>query len=155
MVRIKRVAFRENVKVLFTQGQANFQTVRNNDRCSFQAGVCKAGFYCNFFFEIIFEAKFFHFIRFWCTFLIGRWGSWAIFSFLFFLKNFVALALPVFLTNAILLNKRPSPPFSGKTKTCDPPPSVHFFLYCPTFILLSNFDWYFHRQPRLYGVPRT
>ena len=86
-------------------------------RCSFQAGVCKAGFYCNFFFEIIFEAKFFHFIRFWCTFLIGRWGSWAIFSFLFFLKNFVALALPVFLTNAILLNKRPSPPFSGKTKT--------------------------------------
>ena len=65
-------------------------------RCSFQAGVCKAGFYCNFFFEIIFEAKFFHFIRFWCTFLIGRWGSWAIFSFLFFSEKFRGPSPPRF-----------------------------------------------------------
>ena len=60
---------------------------------------------------------------------VGELGNFFI-SF-FFLKNFVALALPVFLTNANLLNKRPFPPFSGKTKTCDPPPSLHFFCIVP------------------------
>ena len=103
-------------------------------RCSFQAGVSTAGCYRNFFFEIIWEAKLFHFISCWCdnqlvregTFLIGGGGAGRFFHF-FFLKNFVAL--PVFPTNVNLLYKRPSPPFSGKTKP------VTLLLPYPFFVL--------------------
>ena len=105
-------------------------------RCSFQAGVSTAGCYRNFFFEIIWEAKLFHFISCWCdnqlvregTFLIGGGGAGRFFHF-FFLKNFVAL--PVFPTNVNLLYKRPLPSLLRQNKTCDPPPSLSFFCIVP------------------------
>ena len=95
-------------------------------RCWFQAGVCKAGCYRNFFFEIIWEAKLFHFIsfwwgRFWCdnqlvregTFLIGGRGAGRFFHF-FFWK--ISLPSPFSLPMLTCYTKGPPLPSQAKQK---------------------------------------